>query len=622
MDRKKILVFALIFLLLSIVQAIVLNPHLRYGLFADDVEILAHFKQMDPSPISYFSQEWKQFGPHHTSPVYYTGFLRSIFGFNYLAYQITILIFKILATISLFMLLLIVFKKYLLAATVAFIYSIHYGSVGAMEMVARSQDYLLVAGLCLFFIVYYLISTNRLKGVKGSVLAMLILLFSFALSPIRAYPILGFVLLIELFFLLKNHSVAALIVSIKKLAVIYAPYFLIIILSPKIATGEFLINTPTIYKGILNGNLHLLITPITSLGSLFLTGDYYRYFGIVEDWNSFSAYLKFIMGGPLIIYGLISLFLAFLISKKPLIFFLTTFFLNLAGELLLFLMVNNHLHIDPLLRMHYDAVTFAPPAVLGFFLLSLSISLIIEWRRQGSRSNLLLLPPIGIFFTLVFWFSTWVFADFVYIPTGINGYTTLPTVGVSIAIGSLVYLAYRKLTKFGAVVFLLLIPFFIMSNLEIQTFFNYNLNQGMDATDQVRLKNKFWKLVGEIDTKKPSLFYFDNAKDYSNGRFYAVIMLDRFDYWMYLYNPKLKGLYNLPLWIVNNEKVLMDSAAIKNGQKGFVYQYSCNVAAAIFSKSLCGITFYDLDHFYAFRLHKREITDIKSELIQRIDFNR
>lgn len=614
-SRRDLIIFMAVAIFIAITQFTMLAPHLNFGFHPDDVYIFTSYIQLGPNPLIKFWDVFKQMGPHGANPTYYDGILFGFFGFNYFAYQVAIFIFKILATLSIYLLIRIISNNRLLATLSAFVFAIHYGAVGAMEEIARTQDYLVIVALSIFFILYYYLITKKLSGWKWWVIGMVVLLVGFVINPIRAYPVLIFIILAELYFLFTNVTVQGLVTFTKKFLILFSPYILVAIISPETVTGPFTINTPTIYKAIMSGNLQLFLTPITSLGGLFVVGDSYSNIRALS-WDNFSIYINYIFGGPLAIFGASSVFLSFIVAKKPIRFFFGVLGVTFLGMLAFFFIINNRFNIPISLRMHYDPATFGAPTVLGIYLLSVAFFVWREWKKGGSRESSIFNIWVGIIFTFLFWLFTWIFADPVTIPTGINGWATVPSIGASLAIAGVISAAYSKLKSlkiikaFSTSSFLFLIPFLFMSNDAIQRSFAYDLRNGMLSSEQVSMRNKIFKFIEGIRYEEHSLIFIDKSKDYSWGRFYEINTTARPEDWHYLYEPKVRANFcSSPIWIANFKDELKKAAVLSKGKKGFLYPDRCGKKV-----------FVDQDDFYAFKLVNKEVISVKEELLKEMEF--
>src|SRR3989304_5827598 len=227
---KEVIFFLLFSLIVSISQALILKPHLQFGFSPDDVGLISTYISLGSNPFSKFPQIWQTFGPHIINPLYYDGVLFNFLGFDYQGYQIASLIFKILSVVTFYIFIQIIFRNNLLSFISGLIFSFHYGAAGSLEMVARTQDYLVITGINIFLSLFYLIAIKKLKNILWLILSSIILFCSFFINPIRAFPILPFFLLIEFFIFLKDKSSSNLREMIKRSTIILLPFFLLFFL--------------------------------------------------------------------------------------------------------------------------------------------------------------------------------------------------------------------------------------------------------------------------------------------------------------------------------------------------------------------------------------------------------
>lgn len=612
-----ILIFS-IFIILS--QALILKHHLEFGFSPDDVWLFSDFSSLGSTPILKFPQVWKYSGPHFTSPLYYNGFLYTFFGFNYQAYQITALVFKILSIISFYLLINIITKNRLLSFLSASIYSFHYGSIGSMEMVTRTQDYLVITGINIFLIVFYLIFFKGYKDIIWKASAGVVLLTAFFINPIRAYPIFPFICFLAVLSFLKNKSLLNLYQIIKNLLIIVSPFLLFFGLQ---GTGyAYYGNSSVILQKVIQGNLQLLLSPFTTLGSFFLMKEDLIFLSL-SKW-SLNTFPNYFFGGPLIFFGIVTFITSRILSKKPWRFFLLVFMTNFILDLFVFFIIDHGLNLPSNFNMNYDAYTYAPSAILGIFVLTTSIFTFIEWINN--RQNIyLIFYLLGMAFALTFIWFTWIFHDYVNIPMGIYGYATIPAMGISAAFASVLTLAYYKLKDaryikiFASTIFLILIPYFLYSNSLIQKSLIGQLNLGMKAEDQVALKNKFWSLVSN-PSSCDKFFYIDKKDDIPNGYFYDFIMIARFDRWYNLYSPYQSKKPCPVAILLNEEEKLYKSYTSYQEREGFLIytdEDSRYISSDVKEQNVVS-RFIPFENFYAFRLQNREIINIKEEIMEKL----
>lgn len=608
--RKNFWSLLIFILLISFSQSLILEPHLQFGFSPDDVRLISDFIALGPDPFAQFGKVWQDLGgPHIVNPLYYNGVLFTSFGFNYQAYQIASLIVKILSIISFYLLIQVVFRNRLLSLISGLIFSFHYGSVGSMEMVARTQDYLVITGLNIFLILLYLTGVEKLKNIFWLILSSLILFSAFFINPIRAYPILPFICFLALIIFLKKISLANFYQIVKNLTVIFLPFMLFFGLQG--SGGVFYGNTLVIIEKVSLGNFQMLLSPFSSFGSLFLTGDILR--SLSSPTWTLNGFIGYFLGGPLIIFGVTTLVLSKILSQKPLKFFLGVFITNFLLEWLIFFAIDHGMNLPPQLKMSYDPYAFATPAILGGYIVVLTIFVFLEWTRH--RQNIYLsLYLLGMVFAITFVFFTWIFQDFVSIPMGIYGYSTIPAMGISASIASVSILAYTKLKdrkgflrSLASLVFLMLIPYFLFSNNQIQKYLKYNMAYGNKASDQIYLKNKFWQFLKEDSTPCNNFFFLDTRFIVPDDLNYSFIMIDRFDRWYSLYGPFNSQKLCPVALLVSDEEKLLSSYTNLEGKEGFLYKYF-NGADNLFL----------LEDFYAFRLRNRDIVDIKEEILAKL----
>ena len=616
MYKKESLLLLLFTLIIVFSQFLILNPQLEFGFSPDDVRAISNYKDLGDYPFAKFVEVWSIAGPHYANQVFYNGLLYNFFGFNYQAYYLTGLIFKIFSIISFYLLIQFVFKKPLLAFVSALIFALHFGTVDSMEMVLKTPDYLVITGINIFLIFFYYYYSKNIKSRLKLFLLGILLFFSFFLQPIRAFPILPFIVFIAACTFFNNRSSANFFKIVKDLLVLFSPFLILLIFGSGSAEGLNNGNLRAIIQKVTMGNLQFLLTPITTLGSLFLYGSDLKSLSF-SRWDTFGTYLSFILWKPLFIFGFVTLILSFIISKKPFSFFASVLTGNLVLEILLFFMVNKALNLPTEIKMHYDPFIFLPPTILGIYMIVLTLFAFMEWKHSTHKNIYLTFFLLGMLYAGTFILFHWFFQHYVFIPYGIKSYGTLPTMGVCAGIGGLFLLGYSKLKNrfksLASTVFLLIIPFAILSNNHIQDFNQGLLNNGLKAKDQIDMKNQFWQQITNLQRPCNKLFYF-SAYDYPNGTFYSFILLDEFYMWYKLYNPvRYNSVCPIGL-IVNDEEKLLSSYFSVNKEKGFLQKRKDE---AFIGNDLT-IYKYKLEDFYALKLQDRKIINIRPEIMSKI----
>lgn len=260
----------LLFLLVIFIQFIIIKPSFYFGLPPTDWVFTHYYQSLGDYPFLKVIVAWKLYGAHFTYRVFSAGILYQLFGTNYFAIHLAIGFCKVLASFSLFFVILTLFKNRLLAFLTTVIYSMSFSNLETIKYTTGLGDFLAVFFMNLFLIHYYItinsltISRNRL------IISGLLLFTSFILVPIRIYPIFSTIPFIELLRKHKNPSKLnfSSICQRFPLSLILLLLFLFSLLlsdTIKIAFQELTI----LFKiSILEHNLHMLTAPISTLGAM------------------------------------------------------------------------------------------------------------------------------------------------------------------------------------------------------------------------------------------------------------------------------------------------------------------------------------------------------------------
>lgn len=619
-----LLIFLSIFPIVAILQYIILKPHLLYG-FADiDWAGLLVYKYINnPLSLESFLKLLSNSGVY-TTQYYFIGIQESFFGLDYYKYNLVAYTLKFLSTITVFPLFYIITKRKLIAAIGTLIYTYSFTSIAALYSVMTTINYLGVAFMNIFLWFYwYLAEKNRLiwKLIIPTI-ACFYLALLFATE--RMYPLVLIVIIGEIFYMFtQKFSKISTTMGLKRLILLFSPVIALTIIKPSIfntSINFFAGMSRLLSQKISEGNWHLIFTPFAALGSMFLPKEYAPRFGEI-NLDSLTDYLGFLLGGPLFIFGGITLILGLLLSKKPGKFIITTFAFLIPLMLFSFYMATHRLSIDlnlvdawGKLRMYFDPGFVMPPALVGIFVLSLACALLIEWINMKTRNNLILALFIGTAFAFFFIFLTWLPSDMVLVFMGIHRYLTIPAIGISLFLATIVVLTFDKLRSIkllkpiSLTVFLLLFLMLAIYNQSIANYFASELDSaGTRASEHIRMKGKLLSYIKKISESEPSVFFFDESPDPSNSYFNETTVLAGFNFWIMFRGdhilpikaPKLIRSYFLcgGNGIFCPEK-LQELVIERDGIKGL---YIDNI-------------FYKSDNFYAFRFINRDLYDITDEM--------
>lgn len=606
-----------LFPLVIILQYIILKPHLRYA-FADvDWMFLLSFKELSSlyhDPFSHITHVWKIWGVY-TYQVYYIGLIENFFGMDYRNFQIVTLVFKVIATMSIYPVILLVTKNRLAAFLTTLIYAVAYSSVGVMYTVVTSGLFVAIPVMNLFFLWYfYLINKGKNKIWEISI-GVFLFSITLLLATERMYPLIPAVILFELFWWFKNgYSKAILFRGLKRLSGFLALFLVGYLFNPSIfipVSG----NAGVTYQKFMLGNWQVILSPIISLGSLFVPKDFWPYLGTPITSN-FSAYIGFLLSGPMTIFALLTFFLSVFISNRKLKFILDVLIPTTVLSLSVYFLSTHQLHIPDSVRMHFD-FGYIIPALIGSFTLSVTFALFREWLRNGRKDSLLISMVGGITFAFVFIVMTWIPADYVLVFFGIHRYLTIPAIGSSLLIACLMTAIFNKLRSikalrsFAFITFLFLIPLTLFNSKVISDYMKYELEYaGTDAAGHIRMKEKLWSYLGNLSETEPSVFYFDESVDYDNGYFDETTIMAGFNYWMRFRGSEIVDA-KLTLALLRSNLICPEPRSMclskvrslvttQNGARGILY----------------GGVFYTSKNFYAFRFVNKDIIDIKPEVVK------
>lgn len=617
--RSKItLIFIITVLAVIFLEYDLLRPVFDIGLTPEDREFILRFKTFGPNPLTKIFEVWSQFGAYYTIPIYYIGIVESFTGFNYHLIQFVSVFFKTLATISIFPLILIVLKNKLLAFLTSILFAISYTTTGALETGVEPSEYLGFLMMNIFLITYYYLNTKYLLQLRWLILTALLLFIAVIASVMRVYPVLALIPAVEIFLWILNRSKYKFKYILIKLIVLYLPFLILKYYYPASISGHFAL--PTILAKIYQGNWHLLLTPFQGLGFMIPVGKYYNKLGIL-DLSNFNSYFGFILGGPSVMFGIISLIISWISIRNWLSLFLRIFTLNFALELLSYYLIQYRIFVPFEFRLNYDHLKLYP-VLFGLFILSLALNYFIVWYNYGKKNNLYLVLWVGPFIGLFFITLTYFFAGANLSFGGAQDhYLLIPTLGISLFIAGVLQLIIKRLSgsRLRLVVGILLITTIILFlyGLNKEMIYNYfnnaNIN-GRSATGQQQIQSKIKQRLKDLDYLKPIIVYFDTSDITGNGPFYSEGLLTPFPFFMHLDGEKLingcigviyedqkKVELRKMVKKINNQLLLKHPAICVNG-----YSMSTNDISI------------KLEDLYAYKIKNNDFIDIKEQVIDEL----
>ena len=596
------IIFLTVFIVVS--QVIILKPHLRYGFSDVDWGFLSIYKTQNPYTLSQFIENIKVGGTTggvYTHQIYYIGIQNDLFGLDFKSFQITTHVFKILATLAVFPLLLAISGSRLVALIATILFGFSYSAVGTMYTVVTSNDYLAIFSMGLFFLSYWYVIKKNTGNWFLLFITLLLLVFTLFLSTERMYPLPLFIGLTELFLLWTKKS-SSRKNTIKRISVVLLPLSLIFLAQPLIFLDFISRNGSELLQRIIAGNWNLILTPFVALGSIIVPHNYTEFLGVAKM-DSFGSFLDFLITGPLFILVVTTLAIGTFVFKKPHIIILQIFGLMILFSILLYILGSHF--VD-----HQISIEAIVQALIGFYIFAFSIVSFIYWLKYKNR--LLIGLFVGPIFALLYIFLTWLGAATSEVFSGAHRYLTIPSMGISIFIATLAVIIFQELLhlfkNFRYLKIISIIPFillliFIRVNVgEIKDFFNYQLYNGFGAQDKQFMRSQLNSYLTNLSSDKPSLLYFDFTQDNLNGYYYDNTLLGGFGTWI-LWHKNINFKKELtPTVFWNNPELLKASIKVEDGEKLIIYDKKV----------------YDINNFYAFKLKDKKVIDIKSEILNQL----
>ena len=661
--KQNFITLLILLVLVVYIQYLLLQPVLKMGFPWDDWFTLDFFRILGPNPLSKISYILYLYGPHYVYP-YWIGMLVNIFGWQNQALLREVNIgLKIIETLAIYPVVLLVFKRKLLAFLAVLILAIHYSAAGALELVITGIDYLVGIFLFVFLAVYYhvvkneqvLSFRNKILSLKWLGLLFLSLTATIFSEPTRSFPVLVLPFLIEMFVLFYDHSKSSIKKSFFRLLILVPVLLMMAVVfnyavfnGGKLSNGLTMLN---IIPLLLQGNWYFTLHPISSLSNLFIPPEYlHKVFGaeVFDPNNPFPGYFSFLIRKTILFFGILTYFLSFFIKPSWLSrwkFVLVTLVSNFIFEIAVFFIYNLRSGIDAdsgALANYRNSSELAGmyPIFIGGFLLILNFWAIYGWWKGGRKNNLLWAFWSGITLAFIFLVMTRLQQNWIFAYKTVHRYLPAASLGASLCLASFLTLFYDKITTqtsrlsryfAGFLIFLGLIVFYNISNQQISILFNTELVQGRSAEAQQLMHQKFMDKFSKYnyDPSKSSLFYFDTSGESStDGLFFSESFQSNFMYWMHIRTPKLvSGCIQDVGGTVEDLKELVK---VKNGVKGIEYRAYCinpndgthDVIYPTGGTSESPVqTFHMPENFYSFQIKNREFIDTRDEVLKELGFD-
>lgn len=535
----------------------------------------------------------------------YFGILSDLFGLNFKAFHIVDILLKTLATLSLYPLILTLFKNKLLAFLTTAIYSVIPTSSGALTLII-GIDYLAFFFTNLFGISYYYLITKRRGIFKTAALLLLVILSSY----VRELPILIVISLIEISIILKNlynfgiskKLFSALFAFITRIVVFYFTLKFFVFYSTSGTNTSDLFGAWKIYINLIKeGKWNILLNPLSLVGVNITDNNLLKKF--LGDSPNIFTLSRFVL-----MSSLVTLFISWLIKpKRKYLFFLSIFSLNLFAAIFILFFIKD--------------VILIPATLFGLFFLILGLVLLFEWLFHQNNEVLILCLAISPFWILLFasyvWLSGRVISDNIFI----HRYWVIPGIGMALFLATVFLLIYKKIGNITSyklkmlmtilLIFSTLFAYIYETNL-IRNFFiaENNLDKGLAELEKIR--TNFLITSANMNRQKPILLYIETAPNEDSKIKYSQKFLDaarnivRYDQ-----NQKL----NLNcLHLINSNYDELYNSVIKPIGTDIEFNHS---AVCPITESAEDVIFHS-DEFYAYLLKEGQFYDIKQSIITRL----
>ncbi len=622
MQLKKHWPFLLLSLIVTALNYNLLKIVLQNGFTPEDWWILFDYKMLgyEENFLRKYILALQSASLYHTYQMFYIGILESFFKEDFPTYQLVTIILKILSATSLYPLINTVFKSRLLAFLTSFLYGISYSSAGALYFIVIGSDYAGLLFMNIFLLSYYYYFKKRKKLLLLT--SAFLLFISFMLSPIRMYPLLAFVILIEIFVWVKSKKPLGFMPSLKRIILLFLPFLLILMVLPGATAGQT--NGPLILYNLISfGNYHLLLPPFAGIGYTLLTNDYWGVFGSAT-FNNFGDYLLFLIKGPFIIYSILTILIGFLLTKKPLFFTVVIILANIIFQTACFYFVTNLRELqEP--NIKYFEIGSIYATYLGFFVTTVGLGSFFLWLKNKQKDTLLLSLSIGPLLSNIFLWGLWLIkGDVLTFKEGIHWYLVSASIGTSLFMATLIVLIFQKLKLIVnprlkyvliAILFSAIMPMYLISYKEVNKTFQDLINVGYAASDQERMKNILQAHVNEPLSDNPAIFYFDTE----GQKFYPISLLFGFNELMHFRNWEIVAGCT---GYIYDKTSLEKSVVVKDGIKGFRINGLCvknTDAKNKYDVSRLEI-FFEPENFHAFKLRGRDVIDIREEMLRELGF--
>lgn len=570
------------FPIIIIVALFVFYPTFKLALFGDDWYFFwryLHF--LGPNPTGNYNHLTYILTPYGSQEVL-MGILRNFFDFNSTPYYLTSFLLRVVASFSILLPAYYLTKNKLAAFFAAFFFSITPIGLDTSNWVFNMTVYISITffNICLYSILKF----KKVGKVHFFLISLLAFYLAHVAAPNRMTGLFVFIILMELFFLLKKFSFKKIKFTLLELFAFLLVFLFLNITGSFPDSGGIMLTGAggAVFKsfgnmmGLLNtGRFDFFFHPFLTMGEMVIPN------------TLFSFNNTFVLIPLFLIFLLINFFLLKSIRGLNTSSFKIT---SVIGFLLTIFSLLIYLNNKTTLT-----VTSMVLILVGFYTFTIFTSLYLSLRKDNQTSKLLF---VGILWLVLSFIFTWINSPETVMPTT-HRYLIVAAVGMAILFAGIISLGKNR--KYQVWLFCFLSVLLIMHIKSSQIYIKELLNNHDQETS-----NKIWTSIPNIpeavESEKPVVIYLQN--DGTNGPILYNNLGFGLDY-------RLALLYNIHE--LDRTPVMMDDlknviSAVTDGKSFTPYNYHA-------------LSPVPINNVYAFRLEGKDnlinITDeVRSNLVK------
>lgn len=621
---KTLYVLSILIAFVSIIHFKIFNQIIYYkNYFSTEWAYLIYYRSLEPNPLIRFWDVWtKYIGLHNTANVYFIGILSEFLGTNYLGYLVVVIVLKIIATLSIFPVVLIVFRSRLLAFLTAILFTISSATAGPLDWISDGRDYLALTMLNISFITYYY--CTRKYSTKLLILTSLLFSVAYLSSPPRLFTLLLLIPSVEIFWLIATRKIANLRFSLIRVIVFLLPIILISVNSPVSACCPVTKDLKRLLQDLFNGNLYHLLDPLAAPAWTIFPSYYWKFFGALDSQvlTNFANYLKFLIKSPFNFWS-VTVILSSILSKRPLRFFIKVLIFNFITDIFIFYLANQHQPSAELNISHSTLILH--PILITVYMLIVAITCFLE-ERQKRISGVKAAIFAGPLLSMIFITQMWLFkGDVINAWSSVQTYFLLPALGATLFAGAILTsfyerLKHKRLSRYLSIIIISLILFNLYQNNKeaIKRHYQFESGPAVKITEVGLLYDKLIAKLGKSAGTGDILIYFDeNRSDLSTEYFSQVLTANVLS--NVIHQRRARGTYGCIASFGGKEQ-LKKSIQISDNIIGFVRMSRCVDQDTLLNRmqKVEKPWFYKVEEFHAFKIKNGDVSDITEETLEQL----